>query len=183
MIATLLLLALTTIAAVTDVRWRKIYNHTTYPGIVAAVLLATLQSALTPQDPAGPALFKLWSPVGWDESLLGLAACGGLMLVCFVLFNIGGGDVKLVAMMGAFLGLDQGLEALLWTFILGGCLAVCALIWRVGALELIVRTVQYVKGLVRLGPVAPIERDREILRSRLYLGPCALAAVVLAMLI
>ncbi len=42
------------------------------------------------------------------------------MLVLFVFFRIGGGDVKLLAMLGAFLGLEQGIETLLWTFVLGG---------------------------------------------------------------
>jgi prepilin peptidase CpaA len=70
--------------------------------------------------------------VSLEEGLKGFGACGLLMLICFVLFNIGGGDVKLVAMMGAFLGLERGLEAMLWTFVVGGAAGLAVLIWRVG---------------------------------------------------
>src|SRR5438270_468124 len=74
---------------------------------------------------------------GLEDSLKGFAVCGGLMLVCFVFFGIGGGDVKLIAMMGAFLGFYRGVEALLWTFVLGAAAGLAILIWRVGLWRLI----------------------------------------------
>ena len=33
--------------------------------------------------------------------------------------QVGGGDVKLIAMLGAFLGPEQGITAMLWTFVCG----------------------------------------------------------------
>ena len=33
------------------------------------------------------------------------------------MFKVGGGDVKLIAMLGAFLGPEQGITAMLWTFV------------------------------------------------------------------
>ena len=57
------------------------------------------------------------------------------MIVCFVFFpGIGGGDVKLMAMVGALLGTYDGLEALLWTFVLAACFGLIVLVWRVGPL-------------------------------------------------
>jgi leader peptidase (prepilin peptidase)/N-methyltransferase len=72
----------------------------TYPGIAAGVLL----SLLGPVTPAGVA-------VDVTESLLGAALGGGLIFVVSLAAKLatgrlgfGGGDVKLMAMVGAFLG-------------------------------------------------------------------------------
>ena len=95
-----------------------------------------------------------------SESLLGLAACGLVMLLCFVLFKVGGGDVKLIAMLGALLGLEQGITAMLWTFVLGGCMALIVLVWRVGPLRLVVRVFRQVMWSLAAGPLEPLERGR-----------------------
>ena len=78
--------------------------------------------------------FRYWlgSPP-LSDSVGGLLTCGVLMIVCFVVFpGIGGGDVKLMAMLGALMGTYDGLEALLWTFVLGACFSLIVLVWRVG---------------------------------------------------
>src|SRR5262245_13153769 len=122
--STLLLLSLTTVVAVTDVVTHRIPNWITYTGIVLALAVNGLERG--------------WDgPRGLEDGLKGLGLCGGLMLVSFVLFNVGGGDVKLLAMMGAFLGVEQGVEALLWTFTLGGIVGLSLLIWRVGLVRLV----------------------------------------------
>jgi prepilin peptidase CpaA len=167
-LSTVLLLFLTATAAVTDVIYHKIYNWTTYPGIILALVVNYLQN-------------------GWDgdypslaDSLKGLALCGGLMLVSFVLFNVGGGDLKLLAMVGAFLGLEKGLEALLWTFVLGAAAGVAVLIWRVGFFRLVAGAVRHVLLSLRLVSWLPLsEAEREQLRPPLYLAPSAAIAVVI----
>ena len=50
------------------------------------------------------------------------------MLVCFVCFQIGGGEVKLIAMIGAFVGPEFGVQVLLWTLVLGALSAIVT--WR-----------------------------------------------------
>src|SRR5262245_44862499 len=98
------------------------------------------------------------------------------MLVCYILFHVGGGGVKLMAMVGALMGLEQGMEALLWTFVLGGCLALILLVWRVGALRLLARAGRYLAAVLRFGPTTPLEPDdRASLQTPLFLAPCALA--------
>ena len=63
MLATGLLLAFASIAAVTDLLWNKIYNWNTYGGIAAALGLSAVGSAWLWADPsAGPKLARIASP-------------------------------------------------------------------------------------------------------------------------
>jgi len=179
MITTVLLLGLLLIASVTDIRRHRVYNWTTYPGMVAAlgwnvVGAALWEAGLVPRD----ALESLgW--IGPWESLLGLLTCGFVLLVCFVFLEVGGGDVKLMAMLGAFLGHERGLEAMLWTFVLGGCVGLIVLIWRVGPWRLATRALRQVLWTVRLGRWSPLTpEERAELKPPLFLSPCALAAVL-----
>ena len=120
MLATILLLGLVLAATVTDLCRHKIYNWTTYAGIVAALGLSAAGSLCSAagwlSEDQYRRLGHAFGWIGWiplSDSLLGLAACGLVMLSCFVLFKVGGGDVKLIAMLGAFLGLEQGVTAML----------------------------------------------------------------------
>ena len=176
MLATGLLLLAATIAGITDVRSRKIYNWTTYPGILAALAL----NAWHWSPPEEPFVRDTLGCIGLEESLKGLALCGGLMLAGFVLFGIGGGDVKLLAMAGAILGMEPGLEVLLWTFVLGGILGAVILIWRVGAVRLLQRVCGWGWSIVRWSSMPePTPEERRLFRSDLFLAPCVAVAVIL----
>lgn len=63
--------------------------------------------------------------VGWVDSILGIAVGGGLFFVIIVASGggMGGGDMKLGAMFGAFLGWKVTLLALFIAVVLGGALA------------------------------------------------------------
>jgi len=184
MLATVLLLGLLLVATATDVLRHRIYNWTTYPGILAGLCLNAVGAAVL----AGTKIQQqqlAWygGYVGLAESLIGMVACGFLMLLCYVMLKIGGGDVKLTAMVGAFLGLEDGIVAMLWTFVLGMCLALIVLIWRVGPLPLAARMFRQIVCTLRLGHFSPLSPDeRRELQSPLFLAPCALAAVVLVRL-
>ncbi|MDZ7617906.1 MAG: A24 family peptidase [Patescibacteria group bacterium] len=180
MVATVLLLALLVTATVTDVSRRRIYNGTTYLGMLAALGLNAAGSAAVSLDWVRPESLARLGWISLGESLLGWLACGAIMLVCFVLFQVGGGDVKLMAMAGAFLGPQRGLEAMLWTFVAGGCLAVIVLLWRVGPLDLARRALRHVLATLRVGRISrPTEEERVQLRAPLFLAPCALAAAII----
>ena len=180
MAVTVLLVALLAVATVTDLAQHKVYNWTTYPGILAALGLNALGSLLAATTAVDPGTLESWGWIGISWSLFGLLACGGVLLVCFVLFKVGGGDVKLMAMMGAFLGLDQGIIAMLWTFVLGGCLGLIVLVWRVGPWRLAVRTLRQVLWSLRLGSWSPLTpEERAQLQPPLFLAPSALAAAVI----
>jgi prepilin peptidase CpaA len=180
MLLTALALVLVLVATVTDVLWHKIYNWNTYPGIVAALLVNALGTAL---GQAGRSDDRLTQWIGWIElsdSVAGFLACGFILLVCFVFFRIGGGDVKLLAMLGAFLGLEQGIETVLWTFVLGGAVGLVLLIWRVGIGTLLVRSWRHLLWTVRLRTMSPLsDEERAALQPPLYLAPNALAALVI----
>ena len=187
MLATILLVGLVLAATVTDLRRHKIYNWTTYTGILAALGLSAAGSLSVAAGWLSEERFRrLGDALGWigwialPDSLLGLAACGLVMLSCFVLFKVGGGDVKLIAMVGAFLGLEQGVTAMLWTFVLGGCMGLVVLVWRVGPLRLLVRVFRQAMWSLRLGHWEPLtDAERAQLQPPLFLAPCALAAVVI----
>ena len=170
-LSTVFLLLLTATAAVTDLRVHKIYNWTTYPGILLGLAVSLYESGWDDGLPGHP---------GLRDSLIGFAACGGLMLVSYVFFNVGGGDVKLISMIGAFLGLEKGVEVVLWTFVLGGAAGLALLIWRVGLLRLVAGTIRHVLWSLRLVSWLPLsEAERKQLQPSLYLAPSAVIAVVI----
>ena len=139
------LLVLLLVATFTDVRTHKIYNWTTYPGILLGFALSGYFGG---QD-------------GFRDSFSGFLMCGLIMIVCFLMFDIGGGDVKLIAMMGAFLGLHDGIEALLITFIFGSAMGMVILIWQSGVWHLISKITEHLALVFKAkGWVSPTRRTR-----------------------
>lgn len=180
MLATVLLLGFVVTAAITDLLQHKIYNWNTYTGMLAALAFSAVGSGLQAAGTIDePALARLgWQP--FVMSISGLAICGLIMVACFVFFRIGGGDVKLIAMIGAFLGPEKGLEAMLWTFVLGGCVALIVLIFRVGPIQLVAKVLRRVLWILRLGGWTPLSgEERAVLQPPLFLAPNALVAVVI----
>jgi len=181
-IALLLLAALVITAAVTDAARHRIYNWTTYPGMLAGLALAGLGWLC---ESVAPGSFREWQDiVGWrpmSDALAGFLVCGLLMVVCFVVFPIGGGDVKLLAMVGAMVGLEKGLEVLLWAFVIGGCAGLIVLIWKMGIVTLVKRAAQLALGVLTLGTVLrPPPKEQEALKLPIFLGPCVAAALIAA---
>lgn len=167
MISTVLLLCFTFVAAVTDLYWRKIYNWNTYSGILVGLLVSA------------------WEPdgIGWEDSLWGFLVCGMLVVSCYMFFpvgGVGGGDVKLIAMLATFLGFERGLECLLWTFVLGAGLALSVLVWQFGVLRLISRCGVQIWWLLRYRHWLPLPAaERKALEPQLRLGLTAFLAVLI----
>ena len=106
----LLLCALTiaTVGAVKDALGRRIPNWLTYSGLIAALLVRIVLG-------------------GWAElrgGLAGMLIAGGIFFLLFLLGGMGGGDVKLMAAVGAWVGLAQVGILLIMSAIAGGLLAV-----------------------------------------------------------
>jgi prepilin peptidase CpaA len=113
------LLALLAAAAGRDYRSYRIPNHSTGGGILFALVYNTV---VPPEWHAD----WTWAPAGM---LLGFVA----MLPMYALRAMGAGDVKLMAMVGAFLGLNATLLALIFCILTAG-LAALAFALRKGVL-------------------------------------------------
>lgn len=90
-----------------DVTSRRIPNRLTYPAILAALLVR----------------FGFFGWRGLLEGLLGFLFCGGIFLLLFVIHAMGGGDVKLMAAVGAWVGYHHSLLALIVCALAGGVIA------------------------------------------------------------
>ncbi|MFO0868784.1 MAG: A24 family peptidase [Pirellulales bacterium] len=185
MVATALLGALLLIATYTDIRWRIIHNTTTYGGLVLAWVASGWASWAGVDVSSGtPAEVVRWGWVSFADSLLGTVVCGAAMLLCYLFFarELGGGDVKLIAMIGAYLGPYAGLEAMLWTMVIGGVMALVILVWRVGALRLAALLTRYLLAAGRGARPTLADDERAALRTDLFLSPSALLAVMVVRL-
>jgi prepilin peptidase CpaA len=106
-----------------DIATRRIPNVLTYP----AVLLGLALNALLP-----PALHALGADVavvwlgatGLRDGLLGLGLCAGIGIVSFIARGLGGGDVKLLAAVGAMLGLEAVVAVLFNTLLVAALIGV-----------------------------------------------------------
>lgn len=120
----LLFLALLGAAVWHDVRARRIPNAIVFPGALAGLLLHTLL-------PAGAGVFG--TPMGGLGLVSALGGCGlGLacLLPMYALRLMGAGDVKLLAMVGAFVGAGQIMPIALLTLAAGGVLALLFAAWQ-----------------------------------------------------
>ena len=119
-----LLLGVLAAGAVTDVRSGKVRNTLTYGGIVAGLVLNALVR------PAG---------LGLGPALLGMLVAGVPLLVVYLAGGLGGGDVKLAAVAGAFLGPVAAAYALLYACLMGAVLAIGLILWKEGYTGVVVR--------------------------------------------
>jgi prepilin peptidase CpaA len=94
--------------AVIDVRTARIPNRLTYTMLLTALLLRTGLLGLS----------------GLKSGVIGMAVSGGLFLLLFTVGAMGGGDMKLMAAVGAWVGSAQVQTLILAAAIAGGFLAV-----------------------------------------------------------
>ena len=111
-----ILFVLLLIASISDCRSYKIPNWLTFGGSAFALIY----SAVVPFTPQ--------LAFGW--ALGGFALGLSLMLPLYMLGMMGAGDVKLMAMVGAFLGMTHTLYAVLFVFVSGGLAALVFALWH-----------------------------------------------------
>ncbi len=148
-------------AAVTDLRGGHIPNWLTLPPLVIGPLYWGATGGLG----------------GLAQSLLGLLLCGLVPLVLFLRGAIGGGDVKLLAAVGALAGYNLGLEIEFFSFLLAAVGALFFLTWK-GKLW---RTLSNAMRLL-FNPFLPKRLRREVtpeLMTSLRFGGPVLAAAAL----
>ncbi len=113
-ITTVLALLLLGLCAYWDLRYRKIPNWATLPAIILGLGLNGLVLG--------------WG--GMKTSGLGFLVGFGALLILFVLSWMGGGDVKLMAAVGALKGYPFVVSALFYSLIVGVVIGVAMLIWN-----------------------------------------------------
>jgi len=123
------LISLLGIAAVTDYRSFRIPNWLTLGGILFALVYRTVYARTLAS--------------GFSDSFGGLLVGFGMMVPLYVFKVMGAGDVKLMAMVGAFIGVHDTPYAVLSTFIVGGIAAIGFAIAK-GAFARMVANIRYV---------------------------------------
>lgn len=106
--------ALVTVCMVTDLRSRRIPNVLTLPAAGIGLILGLVLG-------------------GWKGLLLsscGLAAGFILMIIPYAVGGMGAGDVKLMAAVGALLGVWSVLQIFLYTALIGGAIAIVNALWH-----------------------------------------------------
>jgi prepilin peptidase CpaA len=102
------------IAAVTDVTRFKVYNLLTYPLLLSGLVYHCIVGGVD----------------GFSASVLGLLMGAGCLLVLFLLGGIGGGDVKLMGAVGAWLGWHCTFALFLVSALLGGVSVIALIVWH-----------------------------------------------------
>jgi prepilin peptidase CpaA len=100
--------------AVTDVRSARIPNQLTYTALLLALPLRTALLGLT----------------GLKSGAIGMLVAGGLFLLLYTFGAMGGGDLKLMAAVGAWVGSTQVMTLILASAIAGGVLAIGRIVFR-----------------------------------------------------
>jgi prepilin peptidase CpaA len=115
------LLSLLTVAVITDLRSRRIPNTLVMTGTLLAFAIHALSLVAKVPPLAGS---HWWAP------LAGLAVGLTVLMPLYMLRALGAGDVKLLAMVGAFVGAPTAWTASLYTLMAGGLLSLTMMLGR-----------------------------------------------------
>ena len=128
------LLALLAAAIWSDLRRRRIPNRLVGAGLAYALAFNALHAS------------HLSGGVGLPQALAGMLLGFALTVPFYLMRGMAAGDVKLMAMCGAFLGPWDGLHAVLWSFIAGGVFVVGWSVARGRVVQLAHNVVQLLAG-------------------------------------
>lgn len=104
----ILLITVLFICVITDLKSRKIYNKVLFPALLIALLLQVI----------------LYGWAGVTQYFIGLGVGLLILLLPYLLGGIGAGDVKLLAFIGAAMGMNFVLWTSLYMALVGGAIAV-----------------------------------------------------------
>lgn len=158
-----LLMLLALAGAATDMRSGIIPNRLTLPAVALALLVRSV----------------LGGGAGLVEGCFGLILTSGGPLIVFLVtrgVGIGGGDVKLLAGLGALAGPAAGIRILAGSCLLMLVFAALVLAWRGQLIMTLVRSMRIVLRV--LAPMRNAARDPEGALSSLRMGPFIAAAVL-----
>ncbi len=159
-----LVISLVFVAATTDLKTGRIPNWLTLPALLLGIVWQAVADGMT-----GAAL-----------SLLGALCCGVVPWLMHRMTKgqaIGGGDIKLFAALGAWLGPVHGLEVELSAFLFLGILALAQLSYQGALLRVLINSLT-----ILLNPLLPEKKRRKIAPESLTemrMGPAIALATTL----
>lgn len=110
------------ISAVSDIRTSRVPNRITYPAVIAGLILCPV---------AGVFNEYLGGPLdAFLNSLFGFLLGFGMMFFLYLWGGFGGGDVKLMAAIGALKGYPFVVYAAFYSAVIGAVYSLAIIIWR-----------------------------------------------------
>ena len=168
-----LALLFTAVAAAWDLRSGQIPNRLTFAAIAAGFVLHVAVVLLTARAPQPFGVAEVGLALA--RAALGVLVCGLVPYLLFLREGMGGGDVKLLAGVGALLGPVLGLEVELYAFVAMTLFACARLAYDGGLLRVLGNS-----AALMFNPLLPKERRRAVspaLFSSLKFGPAVFVAV------
>ena len=138
------LMALLVAAAWIDIKTNRIPNLLVFAGIVFAVLYNGFYPAYLREN-------------GWLVGLVGTGVGFIVFLPLYLLRAMGAGDVKLMAMVGAFLGPWPAVLAILWSSVAGGVLALGLLLWTGNVRRGFNNVISLMRGNLLTAPIGHVD--------------------------
>lgn len=186
-----LLMALLIYCSYTDLTRKRILNWATYTALSGALVFNAASSLLAgTTDLAAPphvkvnsgGMFESFGAIGIISSGLGALACFGAMLIIYSVSRTGAGDVKLATAIGAFVGAENGLSAILWCHLLAGIVAIVWLAWNLGLVS-IIRTITRHLGSELFPTLVfpPTAKSAKVLNKPIPLAAFFAAGTILAL--
>jgi Flp pilus assembly protein protease CpaA len=129
----LLSLILLSVAAYTDLRWRRIFNWTTYPILCWAAGMAFMVSVCQQFTIDG----SPWGTLSLGGFLVGTIGCGLVMLIPYRLSGGGAGDVKLAMALGGLMGFTTAFWALAVGYLLAASWVLFKSFWELTSWSLV----------------------------------------------
>jgi len=149
-----MLIALILFAAAYDIRYRRIPNWLTLTGVIVGIALNSF-------------LYQGWP--GFRLSLTGLGVGFGCYFVLYCLRAMGAGDVKLMAAVGAMVGLQNWFGIFFATAIVGGLGGLALVAFR-GRVRKTVWNVGFILSEMKHGRPAYLANEELDVRSPKSLG-------------
>lgn len=123
-------------AARSDLKTCRIPNSITYSGILVGLLFGIIEVVIPHSSPIDTEGVTVWPiqrlSIGFVESLLGMGIAFVFMFWMWKCGTTGGGDVKLVAALGAFLGVRLSFSVVIWAYLTAGIGSLSIASWQHG---------------------------------------------------
>ncbi|MUG44034.1 prepilin peptidase [Paenibacillus woosongensis] len=127
-------------AFITDIRTMKIPNVITITGTVLGIAYHGISGG----------------SAGFIFAIKGAAVGFGVVAILYAVRAVGGGDVKLFAGIGAWVGVPLTLSVLMYSILAAGCIGILILICRREAVRRLGGILRSILGVIMLRSISPI---------------------------